>query len=84
MKAIHVKPLQPTEKLPLRYKAVGLSMCAVLPVDYSLEPSGNAALVAQQLIDDYNSRHRTARLRIAGVGELPDNTYAVLLEKQVK
>ncbi len=84
MHAIHVKPMSATETKGLRYKASGFGMCVVTSNDYNLNGEANAAYAAQQLIDNYNSKHRTAYFRIAGIGKLPDNTYAVLVERQVK
>lgn len=78
MKAIHVKTLSATETKGLRYKAVGLGMCVVTSNDYSLNSEANAAYAAQELVDRYNSRAQY-KMRILGIGTLPDNTYAVLL-----
>jgi hypothetical protein len=78
MKAIHVKTLSATETKGLRFKAVGLDMCVVTSNDYSLNSEANAAYAAQELIDRYNSRAQY-KMRILGIGTLPDNTYAVLL-----
>ena len=79
MKAIHVKTLSATETKGLRYKASGLDMCVVTSNDYSLNSEANAAYAAQELVDLYNSRAQY-KVRILGIGTLPDNTYAVLLD----
>lgn len=84
MQAIHVKPLAATETKGLRFKASGLNLCVVTSNDYRLTGEANAAYVAQQLVDNYNTSNQNRPLRIAGVGQLPDNTYAVLVERQVK
>lgn len=78
MKAIHVKVLPATDTKGKRYKASGLDMCVVTPNDYDLNGEANAAYAAQELVDQYNARAQR-KLRIAGTGTLPDNTYAVLL-----
>ena len=78
MKAIHVKVLSATDTKGLRYKASGLDLCVVTSNDYDLTGEANAAYAAQELVDQYNSRARY-KIRIAGIGTLPDNTYAVLL-----
>ena len=79
MQAIHVKVLPATATKGLRYKAVGLGMCVVTPNNYSLNSEANAAYAAQELVDQYNSRAQW-KVRILGIGTLPDNTYAVLLD----
>jgi hypothetical protein len=84
MHAIHVKILAPTEKLPTRFKASGMQLCVVEPMQFDLSLEANAAYVAQQLVDNYNMSNPGKPLRIAGTGQLPDNTYAVLLQKLVK
>ena len=78
MKAIHVKIQQPTERQPMRFKATGLNLCKVQANEKCMSASANAAYVAQQLLDDYNS---TARLpmKVVDVGELPDGSFAVLI-----
>lgn len=81
MKAIHVKVLSATETKGLRYKAVGLDLCVVTSNDYSLNSEANAAYAAQELVDQYNSRAQY-KVRIAGIGTLPDNSYAVLLDNK--
>lgn len=78
MKAIHVKVLPATGTKGLRYKASGLDLCVITPNDYNLNGEANAAYAAQELVDQYNSRAQY-KVRIAGIGTLPDNTYAVLL-----
>ncbi|EFW7575558.1 hypothetical protein FHJ51_02850 [Shigella sonnei] len=78
MQAIHVKTLSATETKCRRYKAVGLDMCVVTPIDYKLSSEANAAYAAQELVDRYNSRAKW-KVRILGIGTLPDNTWAVLL-----
>lgn len=85
MQAIHVKTLAPTQSQSLRFKAVGLGLCAVTPNEFALDASGNAAAAAQSLLDTYNShKDHNIKYRIAGVGTLPDNTHAVLLAVIVK
>lgn len=79
MNAIHVKALAPTQSKGLRFKAVGLGMCAVTSNDYSLNGEANAAAAAQELLDNYNMQNKSLQLKIRGIGTLPDNTYAVLL-----
>lgn len=79
MRAIHVKVLAPTEKQPMRYKALGLDLCYVSPTDHALSPEANAAYAAQHLLDEYNSTHPSKPLKLLGTGQLPDSTYAVLL-----
>lgn len=81
MKAIHVKVLSATDTKNTRYKASGLDMCVVTPNDYNLNGEANAAYAAQELVDQYNSRAQY-KVRIAGIGTLPDNTYAVLLDNK--
>ena len=81
MQAIHVKVLAPTVSKGLRFKAVGLGMCAVTSNDYSLNSEANAAYAAQELVDRYNSRAQY-KVRILGIGTLPDNTYAALLDNK--
>lgn len=81
MQAIHVKTMPPTATKGLRYKAVGLGMCVVTSNDYSLNSEANAAYAAQELVDRYNARAKY-KVRIAGIGTLPDNTYAVLLDNK--
>ena len=81
MQAIHVKTLAPTVSKGLRFKAVGLGMCAVTSNDYSLNSEANAAYAAQELVDQYNARAQY-KVRILGIGTLPDNTYAVLLDNK--
>lgn len=78
MQAIHVKVLAPTQSKGLRFKASGLDMCVVTPNNYSLNSEANAA---QELVDQYNSRAQW-KVRIRGIGTLPDNTYAVLLDNK--
>ena len=79
MQTIHVKELAPTVPKGLRFKAVGLGMCAITSNDYSLNSEANAAAAAQELLDNYNMQHRSLPFKIRGIGTLPDNTYAVLL-----
>lgn len=81
MQAIHVKALAPTVSKGLRFKAVGLGMCAVTANDYNLNGEANAAYAAQELVDRYNARAQY-KVRILGIGTLPDNTYAVLLDNK--
>lgn len=81
MKAIHVKVLSATGTKSLRYKASGLDMCVVTPNDYNLNGEANAAYAAQELVDQYNARAQW-KVRIMGIGTLPDNTYAVLLDNK--
>lgn len=81
MKAIHVKALPATETKGLRYKASGLDMCVVTSNDYSLNGEANAAYAAQELVDQYNSRAKW-KVRILGIGTLPDNTWAVLIQSK--
>lgn len=79
MNAIHVKALAPTQSKGMRFKAVGLSMCAITANDYNLNGEANAAAAAQELLDNYNMQNKSLQLKILGVGTLPDNTWAVLL-----
>ena len=79
MQAIHVKALAPTVSKGLRFKAVGLGMCAVTSNDYNLNGEANAAAAAQELLDNYNIQNQSLQLKIRGIGTLPDNTWAVLL-----
>lgn len=81
MRAIHVKVLSATETKGLRYKASGLDMCVVTSNDHSLNREANAAYAAQELVDQYNARSQY-KVRILGIGTLPDNTYAVLLDNK--
>ena len=81
MQAIHVKVLAATATKGTRFKASGLGMCVVTSNDYSLNSEANAAYAAQELVDQYNSRAQW-KVRILGVGTLPDNTYAVLLDNK--
>ena len=81
MQAIHVKALAATTTKGLRYKASGLNLCVVTSNDYSLNAEANAAYAAQELVDSYNSRAKY-KVRVAGIGTLPDNTYAVLLDNK--
>lgn len=81
MQAIHVKALAPTVSKCLRFKAVGLGMCAVTSNDYSLNSEANAAYAAQELVDQYNARAQY-KVRILGIGTLPDNTWAVLIQSK--
>ena len=81
MQAIHVKSLSATETKCRRYKAVGLDMCVVTPIDYRLNSEANAAYAAQELVDRYNARAKW-KVRILGIGTLPDNTWAVLLDNK--
>ena len=81
MQAIHVKALAPTVSKGLRFRAVGLGMCAVTSNDYSLNSEANAAYAAQELVDRHNARAQY-KVRILGIGTLPDNTYAVLLDNK--
>ena len=78
MQAIHVKVLPATATKGTRFKASGLGMCVVTSNNYSLNSEANAAYAAQELVDQYNSRAQW-KVRILGIGTLPDNTYAVLL-----
>ena len=82
MQAIHVKALAPTVSKCLRFKAVGLGMCAVMSNEYSLNSEANAAAAAQELLDNYNMQHHSLQFKICGIGTLPDNTYAVLLDNK--
>ena len=79
MQAIHVKALAPTVSKGLRFKAVGLGMCAVTSNDYSLNSEANATYAAQELLDTYNMQCHSLQFKIRGIGTLPDNTWAVLL-----
>lgn len=79
MNAIHVKALAPTQFKGMRFKAVGLGMCAITANDYNLNGEANAAAAAQELLDNYNMQNQSLQLKILGVGTLPDNTWAVLL-----
>ena len=56
-------------------------MCVVTSNDYSLNSEANAAYAAQELVDRYNARSQY-KVRILGIGTLPDNTYAVLLDNK--
>lgn len=79
MQAIHVKVMPATSTKGMRYKALGLGMCAITSNDYNLNGEANAAYAAQELLDNYNTQHKL-QYKIQGVGTLPDGTYAVLLE----
>lgn len=81
MQAIHIKTLTPTVSKGLRFKASGLDLCVITPNDYSLNSEANAAYAAQELVDRYNARAQY-KVRILGIGTLPDNTYAVLLDNK--
>ena len=80
MHAIHIKTLAPTQSKGTRFKAVGLGMCAVTSNDYNLNGEANAAAAAQELLDNYNMQHKSLQFKIRGIGTLPDNTWAVILE----
>lgn len=80
MQAIHIKALAPTQSKGTRFKAVGLGMCAVTANDYSLDGEANAAAAAQELLDNYNMQNRSLQFKIRGIGTLPDNTWAVLIQ----
>ena len=80
MQAIHIKALAPTQSNGTRFKAVGLGMCAVTANDYSLNGEANAAAAAQELLDNYNMQNRSLQFKIRGIGTLPDNTWAVLIQ----
>lgn len=82
MKAIHVKILAATEKQPTRFKASGLNLCVVQPMQYDLNSEANAAYAAEELVTRYNAVHHTAKLKLVGTGELPDGSFAVLLAKK--
>lgn len=82
MQAIHVKVLAPTVSKGLRFKAVGLGMCAVTSNDYSLNGEANAAYAAQELLDNYNMQNQSKQFKIRGIGTLPDNTWAVLIQSK--
>lgn len=82
MKAIHVKPMSATETKPLRFKASGLDMCVVTPNDFALNGEANAAYAAQELVDRYNMQHPHKAVKLVGTGQLPDNTYAVLITRK--
>ena len=84
MQAIHIKVLAPTVSKCLRFKAVGLGMCAVTSNDYALNSEANAASAAQELLDNYNMQNQSKQFKIRGIGTLPDNTYAVLIAVIVK
>ena len=79
MNAIHVKALAPTQSKGMRFKAVGLGLCAVTSNDHNLNSEANAAAAAQELLDNYNMQNKSLQFKILGVGTLPDNTWAVLL-----
>lgn len=79
MNAIHIKALAPTQTKGMRFKAVGLDMCAITANDYNLNGEANAAAAAQELLDNYNMQNKSLQFKILGVGTLPDNTWAVLL-----
>lgn len=81
MQAIHVKALPATQSKGLRFRASGLDMCVVTSNNYSLNSEANAAYAAQELVDQYNARAQW-KVRILGIGTLPDNTYAVLLDNK--
>lgn len=78
MQAIHVKTLAPTEKLQTRYKAIGLNRCVTTVYEHNLSHEANAALAAQQLLDDHNLATND-RLSIKATSTLPDNSVAVLI-----
>lgn len=80
MQAIHIKALAPTQSKGTRFKAVGLGMCAVTTNDYDLNGEANATAAAQELLDNYNMQHQSLQFKILGVGTLPDNTWAVLIQ----
>lgn len=80
MQAIHVKVLAPTASKCLRFKAVGLGMCAVTSNSYDLNGEANAAAAAQELLDNYNMQNQSKQFKIRGIGTLPDNTWAVLIQ----
>lgn len=80
MQAIHIKALAPTISKGLRFKAVGLGMCAVTSNSYDLNGEANAAAAAQELLDNYNLQNQSKQFKIRGIGTLPDNTWAVLIE----
>ena len=82
MIAILIKPLQPTEKQPLRYKATGFGMCVTVVNDYSLTHEANAAAAAIALVDKVNAEPHNAGKKVYTIGDvglLPDgNSWATV------